>query len=793
MATYIDGIKQASAIFSDSELSIFNASDNTKIIKLDAQDITTGNTRTFKVPDNDGTFVTLETSDQTFTGNMMVQGNLTLTGTTTTFTPNVDSTTAFQIFKADGTTDMMTLDTTNTSVILNSELNVTGGNILINSNDINTAGTLTNVAYLDQVNNFTQNQAFGNADGNYAIELSADGNDSTKSTITTILYSDSASILDCGYVNVGRTRGTKASPDFLNTNDSIGIYGFSVYNGASLSLQQALLGTATENHSSGNLGTELSFWTTNNGAGLPTKKITVSNDGNLNLESGTYQIGGTDINTGGTLNNVAYLDQANTFSQFPVTPSSAPTTDYQVSNKKYVDDAVSGSGSLPSGVQGDILYHSGSAWVVLNAGTDGYFLKTQGSGANPIWADAGGGGGGSSLFDATVGATGADYTTLGAAISDSKTRIALIDNTTETGNVTLPSNFYIQGFGDKGSPNINMGSYSFLDNSGANTGFTFKDLKITFAHSGTPLMDGLDELTIENVYVDNNSTASGSEFYDDGGSSKTLIFKNLTLDLPNYSSSGLSLGNTTYNKKNIVENLTIIGGGSSCDLCLDIDGGQIFNNIFFTGNFSTSSSGLINSYEAIFNNIYYFGTTVDVYFVFYRNNTVNNIYCDDGAGDLNIEISDTNNILSNINLNEASSTILISGNDNKLSNFFCNSGSVDVSADKNQISNGLMTGSFTVQSSADNNCFTNVRMQSSATISGNCNGFTNCDFEDGVTIDGDYNSITGSKAGNDYSGGTSETITISSGATGNIVIGNRVDSAIVDNGTSSVVANNSVY
>lgn len=29
-----------------------------------------------------------------------------------------------------------------------------------------------------------------------------------------------------------------------------------------------------------------------------------------------------------------------TFSQFPITPSSAPTTDYQVPNKKYVDDAV---------------------------------------------------------------------------------------------------------------------------------------------------------------------------------------------------------------------------------------------------------------------------------------------------------------------------------------------------------------------------------------------------------------------------------------------------------------------
>lgn len=35
-----------------------------------------------------------------------------------------------------------------------------------------------------------------------------------------------------------------------------------------------------------------------------------------------------------------------TFTSFPITPSSAPTTDYQVANKKYVDDAVAGGGSV---------------------------------------------------------------------------------------------------------------------------------------------------------------------------------------------------------------------------------------------------------------------------------------------------------------------------------------------------------------------------------------------------------------------------------------------------------------
>ena len=41
--------------------------------------------------------------------------------------------------------------------------------------------------------------------------------------------------------------------------------------------------------------------------------------------------------------------------------------------------------------QGDILYRDGSGLARLGAGTSGQFLKTQGTGANPVWADTGGG------------------------------------------------------------------------------------------------------------------------------------------------------------------------------------------------------------------------------------------------------------------------------------------------------------------------------------------------------------------------------------------------------------------
>ena len=47
--------------------------------------------------------------------------------------------------------------------------------------------------------------------------------------------------------------------------------------------------------------------------------------------------------------------------------------------------------NIASTVQGDLYYNNGSAIARLGAGTSGEFLKTQGTGANPVWDSAGGG------------------------------------------------------------------------------------------------------------------------------------------------------------------------------------------------------------------------------------------------------------------------------------------------------------------------------------------------------------------------------------------------------------------
>lgn len=89
------------------------------------------------------------------------------------------------------------------------------------------------------------------------------------------------------------------------------------------------------------------------------------------------------------------INGVKTFGSFPVTPSSAPTSDYQVANKKYVDDNTIGSHALLSTAHSDtigtgvtrgalLVGNSSLKWTRLTLGTSGYYLKSDGT--DVVWA-----------------------------------------------------------------------------------------------------------------------------------------------------------------------------------------------------------------------------------------------------------------------------------------------------------------------------------------------------------------------------------------------------------------------
>lgn len=53
------------------------------------------------------------------------------------------------------------------------------------------------------------------------------------------------------------------------------------------------------------------------------------------------------------------------FSSFPVTPSSAPTSNYQVANKKYVDDNTGGGSTISISATEPATFAPGDMWVQI--------------------------------------------------------------------------------------------------------------------------------------------------------------------------------------------------------------------------------------------------------------------------------------------------------------------------------------------------------------------------------------------------------------------------------------------
>ena len=96
------------------------------------------------------------------------------------------------------------------------------------------------------------------------------------------------------------------------------------------------------------------------------------------------------------------------------TVSAAKLADNAVTTAKIVDDAVTLAKQAAGTQGGTIYYGAAGAPTELAAGTSGKFLKTQGSGANPVWDDvpagAPTGGGSDKIFFVNGPTVTTDYT-----------------------------------------------------------------------------------------------------------------------------------------------------------------------------------------------------------------------------------------------------------------------------------------------------------------------------------------------------------------------------------------------
>lgn len=135
--------------------------------------------------------------------------------------------------------------------------------------------------------------------------------------------------------------------------------------------------------------------------------------------------------------------------------------------------------------QGNILYYNGSNLVVLAPGTSGHFLKTNGAGANPTWAEAAGGGSPGAVI------LGSDSFTLDPASTHSNGTILIRDTTSDSGEIKLPAfadepmaNYFTELHYFDSSYSNNSRSYAIKTNSDSllNNSYGFTRLKYLGSH-----------------------------------------------------------------------------------------------------------------------------------------------------------------------------------------------------------------------------------------------------------------------------------------------------------------------
>ena len=100
--------------------------------------------------------------------------------------------------------------------------------------------------------------------------------------------------------------------------------------------------------------------------------------------AGDLTISGDDLTMGTNTSGAALIGDGTNFNPVVISGDISIATNGAAS---IATNSVDGTHiALGSDAQGDIMYYDGTNWARLGYGTSGYFLKTQGTGANPAWA-----------------------------------------------------------------------------------------------------------------------------------------------------------------------------------------------------------------------------------------------------------------------------------------------------------------------------------------------------------------------------------------------------------------------
>lgn len=107
---------------------------------------------------------------------------------------------------------------------------------------------------------------------------------STAGNLNISVASDTAT--SCPYLTTSRFRGTHLAKQFLLNNDYISIIASGVFDGTQSRIIEGMLVQSTQNHSAGNLGCALRFYTVPNGSQSIVHRLSIDQNGNVGIGTG---------------------------------------------------------------------------------------------------------------------------------------------------------------------------------------------------------------------------------------------------------------------------------------------------------------------------------------------------------------------------------------------------------------------------------------------------------------------------------------------------------------------------
>ena len=256
------------------------------------------------------------------------------------------------------------------------------------------------------------------------------------------------------------------------------------------------------------------------------------------------------------------------------------------------NNAVDGTDiALGSDAQGDMMYHNGTDWARLGAGTNGQYLQTQGAGADPQWGTVSG-----SIADATANNNTLRWNGTSWVESTVLTNDGI--DVTISGDIITADNAWL-GLGSTGA-NIEFeadnGGEIIIDN--ANVGINTATPDFTLHVAGTFGVDG--DVTIGNYASDNViSKADDWTFEND-----TTITLDSVTDALNFDSNTLSI--------DALNNYVGIGTASP-QYTLDVIGNiRATGSVYYEGTGGSADGTLYTKPDFVFEDNYHVMTTKEV-------------------------------------------------------------------------------------------------------------------------------------------------------------------------------------